>query len=199
VTIKNINTIAKEVITINNNVRIYKYPTILRYQDNVLTIGTLARNVKVTSIATYPINIDGKTFYIYESNGTIGFIYSADVVINTSEIDYLPTTNAKINIIDKTDYVNVYASNSSESEILDTLLNGRRISVTDFDKDSKYTYITYVDDHQVTHHGYVKTENIKLDGVDSHTITLVIMIVVTLIIFTLLIITFASIKRKRKI
>ena len=201
VTIQNITYENKEVITTSHKVDVYKYPTLLKNNGSIYVVDSMSIHEKITTIATFPISIDGMKFYMYNFDGNIGFLYAADVIIGTSHIDYLPISNATIHIIDKTDSVNVYKEGSASSQILTHLSNGTRITIDleEFDSSKEYTKITYVDDNQVTHTGYIKTENIKLDGIDSSTIMLFVIIGVTIVIFIALVITFHQIKKKRKL
>lgn len=201
VTIQSIVANEKDVITTNDNVTIYKYPTILKHNGNIFSEDALVKNMKITVSSLFPVSIDNKNFYIYEYEEKIGFICSADVVIGTSHIDYLPTLNATIHIIDKTDCVVVYTEASSESETIATLENNRRIYIDmeSYDKTSEYTLITYIDDNENAVSGYIKTNNIKPDGVDTNSVILIVIIVVTIVIFLALVITFYQIKKKRKL
>ena len=201
VTIQNISYENKEVITTSHKVDVYKYPTLLKNNGSIYVIDSMPIHEKITTIATFPISIDGMKFYMYNFDGNVGFLYAADVIIGTSHIDYLPVSNATIHIIDKTDAVNVYKEEDSSSQIVASLLEGTRITIDldEFDSTKEYTKITYVDDNQVTHTGYIKTANIKLDGIDSNTIMLFIIIGVTIVIFIALVITFHQIKKKRKL
>ena len=201
ITLQNITYENKEVITTSHKVDVYKYPTLLKNNGSIYVVDSMSIHEKITTIATFPISIDGMKFYMYNFDGNIGFLYAADVIIGTSHIDYLPVSNATIHIIDKTDSVNVYKENDSSSQVLETLDNGTRITIDldTFDNTSEYTKITYVDDNQVTHTGYIKTENIKLDGIDSSTIMLFVIIGATIVIFIALVITFHQIKKKRKL
>lgn len=187
-----------KVITINKKVPIYKYPTLLRINNDIVKVGELELKTSIyVKSDKFPISIDDKYFYEYEDdNGNIGYIFHADIVSDDSKnISYIESNNATIKIIGA-DNVIVYADDKEE-ELL-TLKNSTRIYVEEYSSDSEYTKIKYIDSNQKTTIGYVKTEYIEMDKLDNTKIVLIIVIILSVILLNVITISYIAIKKKKK-
>ncbi len=183
------------VITNNKKVPIYKYPTILKANNEALIVSEIPLKSNIIVNAKFPISIDGKNFYEYKFDGKIGYIFHADIVLdNDNSITYLETSNATIKAIGL-EIIHLY---SDEGEtILLNLKNDDRVFVENFDKNSKYTKVVYRDSNLKTIEGYILTDYIKPDKIDNMTITIIIVIAISIILLVILIISYISIKKKK--
>lgn len=182
------------VITTNQVVPIYKYPTLLKYQDQRLVIDTLEINKNITLNYVYPASIDGKTFYLYQNENIIGFIFNADVVLSEEKtIKNLNTENACIHIIggEQTSILD-----EDKQTVIKVLDNGTRVYVQSYDKNQKYTKVIYKDSNLNTYTGYVLTKDIQMDKLDNTKVILIIVVIITILLLIGIIITFAIIKKR---
>jgi len=185
----------KSVIVTHNTIPVYKYPTLLEFKGKAVTINNLNRNEIITLTSHFPISIDDKDFYLYINNNTYGYIFSADVVLNTgNHITYLHNENAKVKCFDS-NKINVY--DKDYTTIISTLDNEYRIYVNNYDKNSKYTKIIFKDDNLKEVEGYILTEYIKMDKLDSNQIILIAIIAFSIIILLGIIISYIIIKKKK--
>jgi len=185
-----------KVLTTNDIVPVYKYPTILKYDNKTIITGTLPINTKITLDYAYPISIDNKTMYFYNDGTNIGFIYNADVVLDESKnIENLHSDNASIKLIGK-DETYIYAED--KTTILYTLKNDDRIHVTNYDKNSDYTLVYYTTSSLETIEGYVPTKDINVDNLDITKIILICLICVSIVILIIIAISYINIKRNQK-
>lgn len=185
------------VITTHKDIPIYKYPTILQYNDERIITDTIDINTKLTLSYAFPISIDSKTFYLLKQQNNIGFIFSVDVVLDeNTNIKNLNTENATIKILDNSSAIPLY-QDDYKTEIL-RLQNGTRIYVENFDKDSTYTKVIYKDKNLETKEGYIETKYIQMDDLDNNQIALIIIIIISILLLILIAITYIVIKKKRK-
>ena len=184
------------VITTNQVIAIYKYPTLLTYNGERIITSTLPINYNLTLMYEYPISLDGRTFYLYQSGDDIGFIFNADVVLSDNKtIKNLNTENASIHLIGKE---NTYLYSEDLNTKLKTLKESDRIYVEKYDKKEKYTRVIIKDSNLNTLSGYVLTEDIKMDKLDNSKVILIIVIIVTLLLLALIIVSYIVIKKKNK-
>lgn len=185
------------VITTNLKVPVYKYPTLLKNNNNAIIIEHIDIDTRINvSTNHYPITIDGKQFYLYQTQNTIGYIFNADIVLdNNTSIVNLINNNAKIQAIG-VDSIEVYAED--KTTVIKTLNNNDRVYVEVFDKNAEYTYISYKDENLNTISGYIKTEYIEMDQLDSSKTILIIIIIISVIILFTIIISYFIIKKKRQ-
>lgn len=183
------------VLTTQQLVPIYKYPTILEYENDLLITERIPINTKITLNAIMPISIDTKTFYVYKYNGNIGFIFNADVVLDeTTNIAYLNTENAELKSFDS-DKITIYEDNK-RTKIID-VNNNTRIYVDKFDKNSKYTKIIYKDSNLRTIEGYVLTEYVVMDKLDNSQLIIILVIVISVILLITILIFYLVLKKKK--
>lgn len=190
----NYNTL--NVITTNQSVPVYKYPTLLTYENNRLITNYFGINKKLTLLYKYPISIDGKTFYTYQEGNNIGFIFEADIVLYSSKtISNLITENASIHLIGKD---STHLLNEDLTTNIRTLKDNDRIYVEKFDKNSTYTKVIIKDINLNTFEGYVLTSDIQMDELDNSKIILIIIIIVSIVLLALIIVSYIIIKKKNK-
>ena len=184
------------VLTTNQEVPVYKYPTLLKQNDHAIITSYIPISTYISiSYNSFPISIDNKLFYEYKVDGKIGYIFNADVVLSDSKnIVPLNIDNAKVNSINN-DTINIY--DKDKTTILYTLTNEDRVFVENYDKKSEYTLVTFKLPNLNTVTGYVKTEYIEMDELDNTQIILIIIIVVSIIILITIFITYMVIKKKR--
>jgi len=184
------------VITTYKNVAIYRYPTILKYNNQRLITSTLDINTPLTLSCDFPISIDGKTFYVYKKQNTIGFIFSVDVVLNqNTNIKNLNTENATVKLMGEEKIT--LLDEDKQTKILD-IQDNSRIYVENYDKHSDYTYIIYKDSDLNTYEGYIETKNIQMDELDNSQLILILIIVISVILLALIIVAYFVIKKKNK-
>ena len=184
------------VITTNQLVPVYKYPTLLKYDDERLVVKNLEINISIILLYTFPVSLDGKEFYLYQFGDNIGFIFNADVVLNENKtIKNLNTENASIRLIGKE--TTILLAEDKETKIL--VLNDKdRIFVENYDKKAEYTKVIFKDKDLNTIEGYVFTNDIQMDQLDNSKIILIIIIVASIIILALIVISYFVIKKKNK-
>lgn len=185
-----------KVITTNIDVSIYKYPTLLKYNNQAIMTEEIPTNTYIyISKEKFPVSIDNKSFYLYEKDGKIGFIFSADIVLDDgTHIVYLNTENACVNAIGED---KVYIYDEDKTTILYTLTNEQRIYVESFDKNSQYTKVIFKDADLNTIEGYVKTDYIQMDELDNNKVMLIILIIISVIILTIISITYIMYIKKK--
>ena len=186
-----------KVLTTNFHVSVYRFPTLLQYENQPIITSELPINVYIYISSTeFPISIDSKKFYLYEtSNGEIGYIFNADVILDDStHITLLNTENASINAIGK-DSITLYSEDKTTSLI--ELNNGDRIYVENFDKNSEYTKVIYKDTDLNTIEGYIRTEYIEMDKLDNSKIVLILLISLSVVLLIVITICYIRIKRKK--
>lgn len=183
------------VLTTNQLVPVYKYPTILEFNNNLLITNRIPINSKITLYAISPISIDTKTFYLYKYNGNLGFIFNADVVLDeTTNITYLNTENAELKSFDS-NKITIYEDNK-RTKIID-VNNNSRVYVENFDKNNKYTKIIYKDNNLNTIEGYVLTEYIVMDKLDNSQLIIISVIIISVILLITILIFYLVLKRKK--
>ncbi len=191
------NTTTKlNVKTTNQNVPVFKYPTLLKYNSEAIISDYIPIDTNITiSSKLFPISIDNKLFYAYEFNGTIGYILNTDIILNdNSSIINLYNNNATIKVIGEEQ---VYIYNEDKTTILATINNDDRISVENYDKHSEFTLVHYKTDDLTTITGYVKTDYIKMDKLDNSKIVLIIVIIVSIVMLVIIIVSYVVIKKKK--
>lgn len=191
------NTTSKiNVITTNLKVPVYKYPTILKHNNQAIINEYIPINTVLNiSSKCFPVTIDEKLFYAYENNGTIGYIFNADVILNdNSNITALYNNNATIKVIGED---TVYIYDEDKTTILATISNDDRISVENYDKNSEYTLVHFKTDKLTTITGYVKTDYIEMDEIDNNKIVLIIVIILSIVILVVIIVSYIIIKKKK--
>lgn len=184
------------VMTTNQIVSVYKYPTLLKYNGERIVTGTLPINTIITLNYVYPVSIDSKTFYLYQKGNDIGFIFNADVVLNNNKtIKNLNTENATIKVIGEE---STYLLEEDKETVIKTLKNGERIFVESYDKNSKYTKVIIKDTNLNTYTGYVLTSDIEMDKLDSSKIVLIIIIVISTLLLAGIITFYIVLKKRNK-
>ncbi len=184
------------VKTTNQNVPVFKYPTLLKYNSQAIIAEYIPIDTNITiSNNLFPISIDDKLFYAYETNGSIGYILNTDVILNdNSNIINLYNNNASIKVIGD-DPVYIYAED--QTTILAIINNNDRINVENYDKHSEYTLVHYKTNDLTTITGYVKTDYISMDKLDNSKIILIIVIILSSIILVVIIVSYIIIKKKK--
>ena len=191
------NTASKlNVKTTNQNVPVFKYPTLLKHNGEAIISEYIPIDTNITiSNQLYPVSIDNKLFYAFENNGTIGYILNTDVILNdNSSIINLYNNNATIKVIGE-DTVYIYAED--KTTILATINNDDRINVENYNKHSEYTLVHFKTDKLTTITGYVKTDYIEMDKLDNSKIVLIIVIIISIIMLVVIIVSYIVIKKKK--
>ena len=184
------------VITTNQVIAVYKYPTLLTYNGERIITSTLPINYNLTLMYEYPISLDGRTFYLYQFGDNIGFIFNADVVLSDNKtIKNLNTENASIHLIGKE---STFLYSEDLTTKLKTLQESDRIYVENYNKKEKYTKVIIKDINLNTLSGYVLTEDVKMDKLDNTKVILIIVIIVTLLLLALIIVSYIIIKKRNK-
>lgn len=196
-TINHVTTRKLRVITTNLKVPVYKYPTILKFDEKSIITSYIPINTFIDiSYYEFPTSIDTKIFYAYESDGKIGYIFNADVILDDGKnIIPLHTNNSSINCLGKEDVVNIYSDD--KSTILATLSHDERIYVENYDKNSEYTLVIFKTEDLNTITGYVKTEFIEMDELDNTKIILICIIILSVLMLITTFITYFIIKKKK--
>lgn len=185
------------VITTDQQVPVYKYPTLLK-TNGVAVITQMLPTQTTLSVSSkpFPIQIDGKQFYLFRHDNAIGFLFNANIVEdNDKHIVYLHTENATINAIGESE-INIYAED--KETIVKTINNLDRVYVDTFDKNSEYTKVVFKDiDNNITYEGYIRTKFIDMDKLDNSKIVLILIIVFSVVILGIIATSYIVIKKKR--
>jgi len=185
------------VLATNDIVPIYKYPTLLKYNNERLIIKNVAINTKLTLSYIFPISIDDKSFYMVKNQDEIGFVFSVDVVLDEkTNIQNLNTENATVKILDDQEFIFLLDENKTLELI--KIDNNTRIYVENYDKDSKYTLVIYKDSELNTHQGYIQTKYIQMDKLDNTQLILIIIIIISVILLILIATAYIIIRKKNK-
>lgn len=185
-TIKNIDTLGiSENYTVLTNTTIYALPTMLKYNNNNLVIGTLNKDVTIKTkhelISGLEFSIDGCDYLAITTEQGIGYVKKVDVVSNkANKTEEILKTNAKL-VVSEDNYNAVYVYAGSDSFVIDKLLVDKEIYVDNYDINSKYTYIKYLDNNNREHGGYVLTKCIKMNNNGTTNVGAIILIVLTVI------------------
>lgn len=183
------------VIAVNQLVPVYKYPTILTLNNKPITCETIPIYTKITLTHTCPVSIDGKTFYMFQSNGKVGFLYAKDIILDSSKnISNLNTDNATIVLFDKEE-IKLLAEDKTTP--IYSLKNDSRIFVEEYDKHSEYTKVVYKDKSLKVYTGYVETKYIEMDKMDISKIILIAIISISILILIVILIVYISLKKKK--
>lgn len=192
------NTSSKtKVITTDQQVPVYKYPTLLKSNGaSVITQMLPTQTSLYVYSKPFPISIDQKQFYLYENGDAIGFLFNANIVEdNDKHIVYLHTENASINAIGE-DEINIYGED--KETIVKTIKNSDRIYVETYDKNSEYTKVIFKDtDQNTSYEGYVKTKYIQMDKLDNSRIVLILIIVFSVVILVIIATSYIVIKKRK--
>jgi len=179
--------------TTNKNVSVFKYPSI--FDDT--TIYTFAQGDIITTLGKYTTSIDGLNYYVVKIGNGYGYICANNVVLSEN-ISKSIKTNAKIKIYDGQEKVNVYLTAEDGASIICQLPEDYKINVVDYDKNQKYTHITFIDDDQQEREGYILTSYVKMDGISNTVITAIVLLVLDIIIAVVVIIFYRHYKKKQK-
>ncbi len=187
--------------TTQKNVAVYKYPTIFSAksdgEEKTFNINTIAQASIINTYGKYLLSIDNYNYYIIKIGNTYGYICSNDVIVDETASKNIKT-NATVKIFDGSDKVDVYLTDDDNSSILYRLSNGDKINVKDYNKDSKYTKITFVDSDQQEREGYILTTYVKLSGLSTAVITAIILLSLDVVIAVVVIIFYRHYKKKQK-
>ena len=180
--------------TTNKNVQVYKYPSIF----NDLTFYSFAQGDIITTYGKYISSIDNYEYYIVKIGNEYGYICSNDVTLSENTTKNV-RTNATIKIFDGKEKVNVYLTADESGSILYKLSDGYKINVTDYNKNDKFTKITFIDEDQQEREGYVLTSYVKLAGMSTTVITAIVLLVLDIIIAVIVIVFYHHYKKKQRV
>lgn len=192
------NTNAKtKVITSDQDVPVYKYPTLLKANNHAIITQILpTQTVLYVTSVPFPVQIDNKKFYLYENGNSIGFLFNANIIEDDNKhITYLHTENATINAIGESE-INLYSDD--KTTVIITLSNSERIYVDSYDKNSEYTKIIYKDtDMNTSYEGYIKTKYVEMDELDDNKIVLILIIIFSVVILIIIATSYIIIKKRK--
>ncbi len=187
------------VEAIYKNVKIYKYPTILKDIKNInFAIAQINQNDQLTCISKSVISLDNSNYYaIRLQNGTIGYVNASDVRdITINNIKSLPNPNATI--LSTTETVKLYSNSSTESDVVLEIKTNSKIYVENYDETKPFNKITYVDDNKVAHNGYIETKYIKLETTNAHSVSAYILLAVGIVLIISSIIVYIKYKKSKQ-
>lgn len=129
--------------------------------------------IEVSNGSPVEYKTDEFVFFKATSENQTGYVYSDLVVAKNKTITSIPNFNAQTN-----KSCNVFLKNDIEFEETEvTLDKHQRIFLYQgFDKNEKYTAISYLKNNQVEY-GYIKTEDVSPDGINPIIITCISLIV----------------------
>jgi len=179
--------------TTTKEVSVYKYPSF----NGIKLSNTYTQGSIISSLGKYVSSIDNYEYYVVKLGNTYGYVCSNDVVLNTN-ISKSIKTNARIKIFDGSEKVNVYLTNEDGSSILCQLPDDYKINVEDYDKNKKFTLITFIDENQQEREGYVLTSYVKMSGISTAVITAIVLLVLDIIIAVIVIVFYHHYKKKQK-
>lgn len=200
-TVNLVNGIKPMIITDNTyklrttakNVHVYKYPSIF----NDFTFYSFAQGDVITTYGKYISSIDNYEYYIVKIGNEYGYICSNDVTLSENITKNI-RTNASIKIFDGKEKVNVYLTQDENGTILYKLKDGYKINVSDYNKNEKFTKITFIDEDQQEREGYVLTSYVKLAGLSTTVLTAIVLLVLDAIIAVIVIVFYHHYKKKQR-
>ncbi len=166
--------------------KLYSLPTLLKYDNENLFIGELTSGTYVSTdyikISGNALSIDNCNFYIIEYNDVIAYVKEVDLLnVTAIRTENILKCNAKLSVSeDKYNTVYIYAGN--DSFIVGKLLVGTKIYVENYNINSKYTYIRYLDENNREHGGYILTKCIKMESNNTSIVPAIILISFTILI-----------------
>ena len=183
------------VIVTNQVIPVYKYPTLLKYNGDSIVVDKLTINTNIKLELLFPISIDDKDFYLYKNGNKIGYIFSADVIADDGiHIKYFENENAQINTFGENNVV-VYGEDLNTQ--IATITNKYRVYIEDYNKDNKYTKVTYKDSKLNTIEGYIETQYIVLDELDNSKLILILIIIISVVLLFIISISIIIAKKKK--
>lgn len=196
-----LSTTTYKLRTTQKNVAVYKYPTIFsaKYdgEEKTFNINTVAQASIINTYGKYLLSIDNYNYYIIKIGNTYGYICSNDVIVDETTSKNIKT-NATVKIFDGSDKIDVYLTEDDDSSILYRLSDGDKINVKDYNKNSKFTKITFIDSDQQEREGYILTTYVKLSGLSTAVITAIILLALDVVIAVVVIIFYHHYKKKQK-
>lgn len=152
-----------QVEAIYKNVKVYKYPTILRDNVDGFVLTNINQNNVITCVNKEVVSIDNSKYYAIKlEDGSVGYVNSSDVRdTTTSDIKALPMPNARL--INDANLVNLYLNEDVNSYVMLELKQDSQFYVENYDANKPLTKISYVDDSKVMHTGYVETKYIVME------------------------------------
>lgn len=189
---KNIQTSPKSYYVISKTANVYYLPTQVATTTTILESNTQVQVISknVTDIVGSPVE-----FLAIELNGTVAYVLQNDLLPSSMQT---PTTNTVQNatIITKDDYVTVYTSPDKTSEVLTTLLNGTRVYLVDYQEDSEFTKIKYLNANHEEVEGYVLTTVIQPDKMSNIVLICIVLSIVAIVILVVVIYNIVKLKQK---
>lgn len=196
-----LSTTTYKLRTTQKNVAVYKYPTIFSAKSNgeekTFNINTVAQASIVNTYGKYLLSIDNYNYYIIKIGNTYGYICSNDVIVDETTSKNIKT-NATVKIFDGSDKIDVYLTEDDNSSILYRLSDGDKINVKNYNKNNKFTKITFIDSDQQEREGYILTTYVKLSGLSTAVITAIILLALDVVIAIVVIIFYHHYKKKQK-
>lgn len=174
-------------------VPVYKYPSL----NSIKLSTTYTQGSIISSLGKYVSSIDNYEYYVVKLGNVYGYIGANDVVLNTN-ISKSIKTNAKVKIFDGSEKVNVYLTAEDGASVLCQLPDDFKINVPDYDKNKKYTLVTFIDENQQEREGYILTSYVKMSGISTAVITAIVLLVLDIIIAVVVIVFYHHYKKKQK-
>lgn len=187
---------ANKVTVINKNIKLYTLPTILRDNNFSFAYTTCQLNSELNVVNFNLVSIDNSEYFaVLTNDNKILYVNSSDVTLSdTTEISALPDLNAELIVADNTK-INLYASNTSTSEIILELDASQKVYVENFDTTKEYTYITVIKADKTQVSGYVLTKNLKLLDNNPNLTSAYVLLAVAFVIGIASIIVYVKYKR----
>ncbi len=181
-------------VALEKTVNHYKFPTL--HCNNVIT--TSNQNELIEIYCNYPISIDGKNYYVTHTIAGYSYVYAGDVTNYNANYDLvIDSDNATIKVTDHSEYVAVYDDNAGTNQI-DKLTPNKRVHVENYDKQNKYTYVTYLDEYGKEQGGWVLTKYVKTDTNNTLLVSSIIIFTGGIILAVILIVSYHRHKKNLK-
>lgn len=111
-------------------------------------------------------------------------------------VENVPTPNYRIAIASNEKSIKVY-SDTSETSAISTLTTGDKVNVSNYDKNSEYTKISFLDADRKLVQGYIQTIHLKQPGLSTGAVVGVVLASVSVVILISLTVIAVQYKKKQ--
>lgn len=188
-----------EYIAININVKVYKYPTLLKQNNKTFILNNrIPINETIYVICENIDSMEKSEFFaIKYDDDKIGYVNKSDCLAQ-SEVPITNTiqSNAHIFTAGALKEVSIYNSNLADKYEIDKLPDDYKIIVKNYDKNEEFTLISYYDKDFNLKEGYIETKYIKMNN-NSNLLIVSILIISAIVLITCIIVAFYLILKKK--
>ncbi len=157
----------------------------------------LTKNTKITAVSgrISDMSHPDYDFVAIKHEDQILYALASDILLS-QKANVTTNTPQNATIVSDNEEVMVYTSADTTSEVVGILTSGTRIVTIQYDEDSVWTKIIYLNEFNQEVEGYIQTKYITADTPSPLVITCVIVSVIAVIILIIVAVNVAKIKKK---